>query len=344
MRIELVLRLMRSVRQRVFVANAMHPVASTILERLGLGLLTLFIVSLLIFSAIDFLPGDFANATLGQSATPQTVAAFQREIGLDKPAPQRYVEWIGAALRGDFGASFSSRPGSVRRVVDIIGPRLRNTAFLAGVTALVAVPLALALGIAAALYRNSWFDRFVNAVTLTTISVPEFFVAYILMLLLVIKIPLFQSLSNVRPDMGVLESLPHIALPVMTLTLVIVAHMMRMTRAAIIGLLASTYVEMAQLKGMSPARIVIAHALPNAWAPIANVIAFNLAYLVAGVVIVEVVFVYPGIGRALIDAVRARDMPVVQACTLIFAATYILLNLLADIVSIATNPRLLHPR
>ena len=130
----------------------------------------------------------------------------------------------------------------------------------------------------------------------------------------------------------------------MTLTLVIVAHMMRMTRAAIIGLLASTYVEMAQLKGMSPARIVIAHALPNAWAPIANVIAFNLAYLVVGVVIVEVVFVYPGIGRALIDAVRARDIPVVQACTLIFAATYILLNLLADIISIATNPRLLHPR
>jgi peptide/nickel transport system permease protein len=229
-------------------------------------------------------------------------------------------------------------------VIDIIGPRLLNTLFLAGITALIAVPLAVGLGLLAALYRNSWFDRGINAVTLTTISFPEFFVAYILMLFLAVKFPIFHSLSNISPDMPFLEKLQRSALPVLTLTLVIVAHMMRMTRATIIGLLSSPYIEMARLKGVSPAQVIVRHALPNAWAPIANVIAINLAYLIVGAVVVEVVFVYPGIGQAMVDAVRSRDIPVVQACALIFAVTYILLNLLADVISIATNPRLLHPR
>lgn len=314
------------------------------MQRLGLGLVTLFVVSLIIFSAIEFLPGDFAKAILGQSATPETVEAFQKEIGLDKPPVERYLNWIGGVLQGDFGSSFSSRVGFRRSVMEIIGPRLLNTLFLAGITALVAVPLALGLGLLAALYRNSFFDRTVNAVTLTSISFPDFFVAYILMLFLAVKFPIFHSLSNVSADMPFFERLQRSALPVLTLTLIIVAHMMRMTRAAIISLLASPYIEMARLKGVSPGQIILRHALPNAWAPIANVVAFNLAYLIVGVVVVEVVFVYPGVGQAMVDAVRSRDIPVVQACALIFAATYILLNLLADIISIATNPRLLHPR
>ncbi|MGE0008735.1 MAG: ABC transporter permease [Parvibaculaceae bacterium] len=322
----------------------MHPLLRTVLQRLGLGLITLFVVSLIIFSAIEFLPGDFAKAILGQSATPETVEAFQKEIGLDKPPVERYITWISGILQGDFGSSFSSRVGFRRTVLDIIAPRLWNTLFLAGITALIAIPLALGLGLLAALYRNSLFDRAVNALTLTTISFPEFFVAYILMLFLAVKFPIFHSLSNVSPDMPFLDRLERTALPVLTLTLVILAHMMRMTRAAIIGLLASPYIEMARLKGVSPGQVILRHALPNAWAPIANVIAFNLAYLVVGAVVVEVVFVYPGIGQAMVDAVRSRDIPVVQACALIFAATYILLNLLADVISIATNPRLLHPR
>jgi peptide/nickel transport system permease protein len=322
----------------------MHPLLRTVLQRLGLGFITLFVVSLIIFSAIEFLPGDFAKAILGQAATPETVEAFQKEIGLDKPAPERYVYWIGGVLKGDFGSSFSARVGSRRTVLDIIAPRLRNTLFLAGITALIAIPLALGLGLLAALYRNSFFDRAVNALTLTTISFPEFFVAYILMLFLAVKFPIFHSLSNVSADMPFLDRLQRTALPVLTLTLVILAHMMRMTRAAIISLLASPYIEMARLKGVSPSQVILRHALPNAWAPIANVIAFNMAYLVVGAVVVEVVFVYPGIGQAMVDAVRSRDIPVVQACALIFAVTYILLNLLADIISIATNPRLLHPR
>lgn len=326
----------------------MHPILKTVLQRLGLGLITLFVVSLIIFSAIEMLPGDFAKAVLGQSATPETVAAFEKELGLDKPAPQRYVEWIGGVVKGDFGSSFSasSNAGTMKRrtVVELIAPRLYNTLFLALMTAIIAVPLALILGVMAALYRNSWFDRLVNMITLTTISVPEFFAAYVLMLVLAVNYEFFYTLSTVSPDSDFWERVMRCALPALTLTLVIVAHMMRMTRAAIINLLASPYIEMARLKGASPAQVILRHALPNAWAPIVNVIAFNLAYLVVGVVVVEVVFVYPGIGQLMVDAVKTRDIPVVQACALIFAATYILLNLIADIISIATNPRLLHPR
>ena len=326
----------------------MHPVISTILKRLGLGLITLVMVSAIIFSAVSFLPGDFGEAVLGQAATEDTVAAFRRELGLDKPAVVRYFSWLGSAVKGDFGTSFSGRSASgrdrSREVSALVGPRLKNTLFLAGVAALIAVPLALILGLTAALFRNSWYDRFVNAATLTTIATPEFFVAYILILLLASLNPIFPSLANIDASMPLAERLHRITLPALTLTLVIVAHMMRMTRAAIINLLASPYIEMARLKGASSAEVILKHALPNAWAPIATVIAFNLAYLVVGVVVVEVVFVYPGVGQLMVDAVTTRDIPVVQACALIFASTYILLNLIADVIGIVSNPRLLHPR
>ncbi|GHA51286.1 ABC transporter permease [Amylibacter ulvae] len=326
----------------------MHPILGTILQRLLLGLITLFFVSLIIFSAIEFLPGDFTQAVLGQAATEETVAAFRRELGLDQPAYLRYFNWVGSVMTGDLGTSFSGRAASgvdrSRAVIDLIAPRLWNTLFLAGMAGIVAVPLALFLGVTAALYRNTMYDRTVNAATLTTISFPEFFVAYLLILFFASLWPVFPSLANVNVDTPFMERIYKCALPALTLTLVIVAHMMRMTRAAIINLLASPYIEMAKLKGVSRARVILRHALPNAWAPIATVIAFNLAYLVVGVVVVEVVFVYPGIGQLMVDAVTTRDIPVVQACALIFAATYIILNLIADIIGIVTNPRLLHPR
>lgn len=323
----------------------MHPVLRTVLQRLGLGLLTLFIVSILIFMSLEMLPGGFAEAILGQGATPETVAAFNREIGLDRPAYVRYVEWIAGVLRGDFGYSYAGLGGTIKRsVTEMIAPRLYNTFFLAIMTAIFAVPLSLFLGVMAALYRNSFYDRTVNAVTLTTIAAPEFFIAYILMFIFAVKLRWFYPTSTVSESTGFVEHVYRAALPAITLTLVIVAHMMRMTRAAIINLLASPYIEMAQLKGIPNREVIMKHALPNAWAPIATVIAFNLAYLVVGVVVVEVVFVYPGIGQLMVDSVSSRDMPVVQACALIFAATYILLNLSADIVSIVTNPRLLHPK
>jgi peptide/nickel transport system permease protein len=327
----------------------MHPVSKTILQRLGLGFATLLVVSIIIFSSIEFLPGDFGEAILGQAALPETVAAFRAELGLDLPLHERYLDWLGGIMTGDMGNSFSGRGASTggdrsRAVVELIGPRIENTLFLASMAAIIAVPLALFLGVTTALYRNSIYDRMVNGITLTTISFPEFFVAYILILIFSSFFKVFPSLANISQDATFLEQAYLSALPAITLTLVIVAHMMRMTRAAIINLMASPYIEMAELKGISKSQIIIKHALPNAWAPIVNVIAFNLAYLVVGVVVVEVVFVYPGVGQLMVDAVTSRDVPVVQGCAIIFAATYILLNLLADIISIATNPRLLHPR
>ncbi len=323
----------------------MHPVLKTVLQRLGLGLLTLFAVSIIIFSSLQMLPGGYAQNILGQGATPETVKNFNHELGLDRPATVRYVEWITNAVRGDFGNSYSGTTGTIKRSVSaIIAPRLYNTFFLASMAAIIAVPLSLLLGVLAALYRNSWYDRIINSLTLTTIAMPEFFIAYLLMFFFAVKHRWFYTLSTVSETTPFWEHVSRASLPALTMTLVIIAHMMRMTRASIINLLASPYIEMAQLKGVSKSQVIIRHALPNAWAPIATVIAFNLAYLVVGVVVVEVVFVYPGVGQMMVDAVSSRDMPVVQACALIFAATYILLNLSADIISIVTNPRLLHPK
>ena len=309
-------------------------------QRFALGLLTLFIVSLVIASIVELLPGDITQAILGQTATPETVEAFRRELGIDRPVHERYIEWLRGMVTGDMGKSLANK----REISELVGTRLSNTLFLGGFAAAIAVPLSLILGLLAALYRNSIFDRGINLFTLTSISFPEFFVAYILILLFAVKTGWFPGISNVSKDLPLGDKLFRTLLPAATLTLVVVAHMMRMTRAAIINLLSSDYIEMAHLKGIRPMRVIFYHALPNAWGPIVNVIALNLAYLVVGVVIVEVVFVYPGLGQLLVDSVSKRDVPVVQACSMIFAGVYILLNLLADIVSIVTNPRLLHPR
>tara|TARA_R110000744_G_scaffold112837_4_gene211574 strand:+ start:1323 stop:2240 length:918 start_codon:yes stop_codon:yes gene_type:complete len=305
-----------------------------------MGILTLLIVSLLIFSAIELLPGDIATETLGQSANAETIAAFKERFNLNGPVHMRYLEWLANAVQGDFGVSLSNQ----RPISELIAQRAGNTFFLAGYAALIAVPIAVILGMLAALYRNSAFDKTVSGATLAAISFPEFFVAYILVLLFSVIFGWFPSLASVDASTGLGERLYRTFLPAMTLTLIVVAHMMRMTRAAIINLLALPYIEMAHLKGIRRWRVISVHALVNAVAPIINVVALNLAYLVVGVVLVEVVFVYPGLGQLLVDAVSNRDVPIVQAACLIFAATYILLNMTADILSIIANPRLLHPR
>ncbi|PWG17023.1 ABC transporter permease [Salibaculum griseiflavum] len=330
----------------------MNSILRIILQRLGLGLLTLFVVSIVIFVAVNLLPGDFAELILGQGATPETVATIRRDLGLDQPLVLRYFDWLRGMLTLDLGTSFSqlnrvSNLGGgsdTTTVVEQIAPRLSNTLFLAAVTASIAVPFSITLGVLAALYRNTAFDRSANIFTLSSISSPEFFMAYVLILFLAVLNPILPSLSNIYQGMPFWERVEKSLLPALTLTLVVTAHMMRMTRAAIINLLASPYIEMARLKGLSPMRVIVKHALPNALAPIINVIALNLAYLITGVVVVEVVFVYPGIGQLFVDSVKIRDIPVVQACCLIFAAAYILLNLTADILSILSNPRLRHPK
>lgn len=308
-------------------------------QRLVLGLLTLFIISIVIFGATELLPGDLARELLGQSATPETLAALREQLGLDLPAPVRYWNWLASALQGDFGVSMANK----RPIGDLIGARIGNTLFLAAYAAALAVPISLILGVLAALWRNSVFDRAANALALTSISFPEFFVAYILVVWLA-QSGIFPAIVRFNPSTTLADRLYMSFLPALTLTLVVTAHMMRMTRAAIINLMASPYIEMARLKGLSPLRVVLRHAVPNALAPIINVVALNLAYLITGVVVVEVVFAYPGLGQLMVDAVSNRDIAVVQAVALIFAGAYMLLNLLADVLSTLSNPRLMHRR
>ncbi|MBV9524053.1 MAG: ABC transporter permease [Alphaproteobacteria bacterium] len=313
---------------------------SLIAHRSALGLLTLLAVSVLVFAGTEILPGDVATAILGQSATPESVAALRHSLGLNDPAILRYWHWLANFLHGDLGTSLANG----RPIVEQVGFRLKNTLFLASVAAAVAVPLSVGLGILAAINQNGAFDRIVNVASLSAISLPEFFIGYVLILLVAVQLGWFPSLSAISPEIGLGERLYDIALPAATLTLVVLAHMMRMTRAAIIGVMSHPFIEMAFLKGLARWRIIVEHALPNALAPIINVVAINLAYLVVGVIVVEVVFVYPGIGQLMVDAVSKRDVPVVQACGLIFAGTYVGLNLLADLLAIVTNPLLRVPK
>lgn len=314
----------------------MDNVLLLILKRWGASLITIFVISVIIFIGVELLPGDVAETVLGQSATPETVAAFRKELKLDLPPHTRYGEWLKDFVHGDFGTSLANG----RPVSELIGWRLSNTLFLAMTTAMIAVPLAIFLGMLAAFYRNTFFDKLISTATLSFISFPEFFIAYILISLLSVKLNIFPSLAIIDKNMGAFAKIYAILLPSLTLTCVVTAHMMRQTRAAIINVLASAYIEMAQIKGINRLRIIYHHAFPNSLSPVINVIAVNLAYLVVGVVIVEVVFVYPGLGQLLVDSVAKRDLPVVQASGLIFSIAYIFLNLAADILSMLSNPRL----
>lgn len=310
-----------------------------ILTRIALGLLSLLAVSVLIFAATEILPGDVASAVLGQGATPETLAAFRHELGLDRPATVRYFEWFSGAIQGDFGYALTNK----REILPELMKKFKNTLFLAGVAALVAVPLSVGLGILAAINEGKWQDRWSNIVSLATISVPEFFIAYILILVFAVKLRWFPSLSTVFDGMPLSEMLYKIALPAVTLTMLVAAHMLRMTRSSVLSIMSQPYIEMAFLKGIPRSRVIMKHALPNAAAPIISVIALNLAYLIVGVVVIEVVFVYPGVGQYMVDGVTKRDLPVVQACGLLFAATFIILNTVADILAILANPRLRKP-
>lgn len=314
--------------------------AGLIAHRILLGLITIWVISVLVFAGTELLPGDVAEAVLGQSATPEAVQAIRESMGLDRPAPVRYVEWLSALLTGDLGTSLASG----RPIIDFILDRLGRTLLLAALTAAFAVPLALTLGLIAAAYPDSVYDRGISIGTLCFISVPEFFIAVLLVIVLSVKLGWFPAIANVSDDAPFVQKLHALALPIMTLTAAILAHMARMTRAAVRNVLGSSYIEMAILKGVPRRRIIVCHALPNALAPIINVVALNLAYLVSGMLIVEVVFAYPGIGKLMVDAVTSRDIPLVQASAMIFCTTYVGLNLLADVLSLLANPRLRFPK
>lgn len=318
----------------------MHPIIKLVVQRLALGTLLLFAASILIFAGTTMLPGDVAQQILGQSATPVSLENLRAELGLNDPPVTRYFNWLGGVLQGDLGTALTNG----RDIADSIGGRLKNTMFLAFWAALISVPLAIFLGLLSVRYKDKIPDKLISAITLTTISIPEFMIGYILVYWLAIKWRLFPSVAIINDSMSLGEKLNAIAIPIMVLTLVVLAHMMRMTRAAILNVMQSAYIETAELKGLRMLTVIRKHAFPNAIAPIVNVVMINMAYLVVGVVVVEVVFAYPGMGQYLVDHVSKRDVPVVQACGLIFAAVYIGLNLIADIVSILANPRLRHPK
>lgn len=318
----------------------MHPILKLVVQRVALGLLLLLAVSAVIFLGVEALPGDTAQAILGQQATPEALANLREKMGLNQPPLTRYFQWLGGVLTGDLGTALTNGAD----IATSIGQRLGNTLFLAGCAAVIAVPLAILLGLIAARYAGKWPDKVISGITLTTISLPEFVAAYFVIYLLTQLIPIFQPVAMVFPGMSFWAKLNAVALPVIVLVLVVLAHMMRMTRAAILNVMQSAYIETAELKGLSPMTIIWKHAFPNAIAPVVSVVMLNLAYLVVGVVVVEVVFGYNALGQYLVDHVTKRDLPVVQAVGLIFAAVYIFLNMLADIIGILANPRLRHPK
>lgn len=308
---------------------------SFLARKLALALVLLFVVSLLVFIGCEILPGDMAEVSLGQFATEETVRALRIELALDRPAHTRYLSWLGGILQGDWGRSIATRTP----VAALLSERLANTAMLAGVTTLIAVPLALALGLVMAVGAGNLWDRSASMVILGLSATPEFLLGTLAVLLFAVQLRWLPAVAYLNTDAGFGQTVRALLLPVATLVIVVVAQIARMTRAIIGNILHQPFVEMATLKGVPRWRVVGVHALINAVGPLANVIALNIAYLVSGVVVVETIFAYPGLARLMVDAVQARDLPVVQACAMIFCATYAVLILTADVLAYLYDPR-----
>jgi len=305
-------------------------------RRLLLSVLTLFIVSLVVFAGVEFLPGDLATAFLGREATPTRVASLRAELGLDRPATERYLNWLGNVVQGDLGMSLAKQ----KPIGELIGLRMRNTLLLGLTAGLIGLPLALVLGIIAGLTRDRRPDLWISAISLIFMTLPQFVTATFLILLFAITWSIFPAVTTVPPDSPIKELLPNIVLPVAALVFVMVAHNLRMVRTNVIDVMTSDYVQMATLKGVPRARVVLRHALPNALLPTINLVALYIAWLVSGVVIIEQVFNYPGIGTLMIRAVHDRDIPLVQAIILVFAGAYVVLNMGADLLVTMLDPRL----
>jgi len=311
-------------------------IASLVLARLAIALVTAIIVSFVVFFATAMLPGDTATILLGQAATPEAVEGLRKAMHLNDPAIFRFLRWLAGVLHGDLGVSYANN----LPVSQLIGGRLVNTLKLAGLTASISVPLALTLGITAAMLRNTLYDRCLTIATIGIVSVPEFMIATLAVLLFAVYLNWLPAVSFTSEIRTAYDFARAYAMPVVTLTIVISAQMIRMSRAAVIETLNTPYVEMALLKGASRGRLVLRHALPNALGPIVNAVALSLSYLLGGVIIVETVFNYPGIAKLMVDAVSTRDLPLIQSCAIIFCFGYLLLTTTADIIAILSNPRL----
>ena len=313
-----------------------------LIRRILLGIVVTWVVSMMIFAATELLPGDVCHAVLGQGATEQSLESCRERLQLNQPMHTRHLQWLGRLATGELGTSLAND----LQISDQIGARAWNTVRLAALTALIAVPLAVLLGLIAAIRADSSVDRGISIGTLCFISVPEFFTGVLLVYILAVQLRWMPAVANYR-DLtrgDFLEVIEALALPIATLTFAVLAHMTRMTRTAVLNVMSSPYIEQAILKGASRSRVIIRHALPNAVAPIVNVIALNLAYLVSGVVVVEAIFRIPGLGTLMVESVIYRDIPTVQAIGMLFCVTYVGFNLIADVMAIIANPRLRHPR
>jgi peptide/nickel transport system permease protein len=315
--------------------------AKLILQRLAIGVITVFAVSLIIFFGTKILPGDAAQIRLGQEATEANIAAMRERLGLDKSYAEQYLSWLGNFLRGDLGVSLSADTP----ISELIANRYQNTVYVAVLTAMIGVPISLTLGILAAMFPGTLYDRILTFISVSLVAAPEFFTATLLVLLFVFALGIGNAVVvGSAEGKGFFELIAHFGLPIATLSFVIASQLIRMSRAAVLNVMSSPYIEMAILKGVPRRRIILRHALLNAIGPIVNVIALNLAYLVTGVIVVEVYFGYPGLATLIVQAVQTRDFVLIQGLGMIFCMTYVVLMLIADIAAFVSNPRLRHPK
>jgi len=316
-----------------------------LLARLGISFVTLWVVSVLIFIGTNLLPGDVAQIILGQMATPESTAALREKLGLDKHPVEQYLVWLSNVAMGDLGISKAGLgAGLGTPIVEMLGPRIDNTAMLTVLVGVIAIPISVAIGLLAAMHPGTRLDRTITFSTLNIISVPDFLIATILVLVFAVFLGWLPSIVYLRGNESGWVLMKTIAMPLLTLVILVSSQIIRMTRATVLNVMSSPYVEMAILKGVPRRRIILRHALFNAIGPIVNVIALNLAWLVGGVVVVEQIFSYPGLAKLMIEAVQMRDMPLVQACAMIFCAVYVVLIFIADMATILSNPRLRHPK
>ena len=307
-----------------------------IARRLALGVMTIMLVSGIIFVGLELLPGDACTAYLGRAAQGKRLDNCRRDFGLERPALTRYVEWIGGVVRGDFGVSLKGK----KPVSETVGTRFRNTLILGVTASMVGVPLAILLGIFAALWRDRPPDLWVSTTAIFAMTIPEFVTSTVLILVFSVWLGWLPGIVVTRPDAPLFEFLSDIILPIVALALVMTAHILRMVRTSVIDVMASDYVQMAQLKGVPYWQMVFRHVLPNALLPTINLVALMIAWLLGGTLVIEVVFNYPGLGRLMIQAIFFRDLVTVQAIALILATLYVGVNLFADLLTLVANPRL----
>ena len=307
-----------------------------IFKRILLGLITLFIVSLITFAGVEVLPGDACTTYLEREAYGAALEACYQRLGLNVPAYERYLSWAYGVIQGDFGYSLSGE----MKINDVLGPRVKNSMVLASASILIGIPIALLLGIITALWRDKFPDIVISTITIFSMTIPEFISATLLILIVAIWLEWLPGIVIVPTGASISELLPNIILPVIAISMIMTAHMARMVRSSVIQVMSSDYVQMAILKGVPYWKMVFKHVLPNALLPAINVVALTIAWLLGGVVVTEVVFNYPGLGRLVIESISNRDLPVVQALAIILASIYVGINLLADLMTLMLNPRL----